>query len=282
MIETIQLAIGEMTFDAIAAGPADGRLVLLLHGFPETAQSLRQQVQALGDAGYRAVAPNQRGYSVGARPTAVSAYAADHLVADVIAIADELGGHRFDLVGHDWGGAVAWMVAGRYPDRVRSLVALSTPHPHAFRRAVTEGSGDQAQKSGYMAVFRQEGVAEETLLGNDAAVLRGLYGASGIDEADAEAYVCHFTEPGALTAALNWYRAIDLGDPGAIGPITVPTMYVWSTDDVALGREAAEATADFVEGPYRFEVMEGVGHFLAEQRPDETNALLLEHLASTA
>jgi pimeloyl-ACP methyl ester carboxylesterase len=128
---TVRIPVGEDTFDARVAGPEDGELVLLLHGFPQTSYSWRSQLEALGAAGYRAVAPDQRGYSAGARPAEVERYAIPALVGDVIAIADELGGHRFHLVGHDWGAAVAWQVAGRHQDRLRSLTVLSVPHPSA-------------------------------------------------------------------------------------------------------------------------------------------------------
>jgi pimeloyl-ACP methyl ester carboxylesterase len=117
-LNRIQIPVGEDVFDASVAGPEDGEVVLLLHGFPQTSWSWRHQLQALGDAGYRAVAPDQRGYSPGARPEEVERYAIPALVGDVIAIADELGAHRFHLVGHDWGAAVAWQVAGRHPDRL--------------------------------------------------------------------------------------------------------------------------------------------------------------------
>ncbi|MEA3055414.1 MAG: hypothetical protein QOD30_846, partial [Actinomycetota bacterium] len=136
----MQIAVGENTFEARVAGPDDGEPVLLLHGFPQTSYSWRAQLEALGAAGYRAIAPDQRGYSPGARPTEVEAYAIEHLVADVVGMADALGLERFDLVGHDWGAAVAWATAITRPDRVRSLAALSVPHPDAFRRAL-QGEG---------------------------------------------------------------------------------------------------------------------------------------------
>jgi pimeloyl-ACP methyl ester carboxylesterase len=276
-MERLELAVGDLVFDARADGPADGELVLLLHGFPQTSLAWRHQLAALGAAGYRAVAPDQRGYSPRARPTEVEEYGGDRLAGDVLAFADLLGADRFHLLGHDWGGAIAWQVGGRHPERLRTLTSVSTPHPAAFRRAIEES--DQADRSGYILFFRSP-EAEAFFLDDDAATLRTLYSASGLDEEAAAEYLRVLTEPGALTAALNWYRAADLGLVEGLGPITTPTLYVWSTNDPALGREAAEATGEFVDGPYRFEVLDGVSHWIGEEAPDTLNALLLDHLST--
>lgn len=278
--ERIEIPAGELTFSALASGPDDGRLVLLLHGFPQAGSAWSQVMELLAQAGHRAVAPDQRGYSAGARPSEVEAYRMPHLVADVLAIADWLGGHRFDLVGHDWGGAVAWHVAGRYPDRVRSLAIASTPHPKAFRAAF-HGDGDQAKRSSYMELFRQEGKAEDLLLADDAARLRALYAGSGLTEEESAPYLELLTDRAALTAALSWYRAMDAREADEMGSVTAPTLYAWGTEDVALGRAAAEATADLVVGPYRFEVLEGEGHWIPEKAGDRFGAFLLEHLAAS-
>ena len=162
------------TFDALASGPDDGRPVLLLHGFPECAYQWKHQLAALGAAGFRGVAFDQRGYSPGIRPAEVDAYAPDELVGDVLRVAAALGWPRFDLVGHDWGSAVAWMVAAAHPDRLRSLTAVSTPHGAAFSAAL-RGDTDQQKRSEYFRLFRTPGDAERELLGwgRAAAVLRG-------------------------------------------------------------------------------------------------------------
>jgi pimeloyl-ACP methyl ester carboxylesterase len=278
----VDIPVGRMTFRARVAGPDDGRLVLLLHGFPQSSYEWRSQLAALAGAGYRAVAPDQRGYSPGARPEGVEHYATAHLVADVIAIADWLGAHQVDLVGHDWGGAVAWLLAARYPERLRSLTVVSTPHPAALYSAIADGKGDQQQRSQYMEVFRQEGTAEDLLLANDAFGLRQLYEASGLPADAGDEYVRLLAEPGAMTAALNWYRAMSPAEASGLPLVTTPTLYVWSDADIALGREAAEATAQYVEGPYRFEVLHDVSHWVPEAAPDQLNALLLEHLEATA
>lgn len=275
VVEGLELAVGDLVFDARTDGPDGGDLVLLLHGFPQTSFSWRHQLPALAAAGYRAVAPDQRGYSPGARPADVGEYRFDRLVGDVLGFADALGGDRFHLVGHDWGGAVAWQVAGRHPDRLLTVTSVSTPHPAAFRRAIQDG--DQRDRSSYMQFFRSP-EAEPFFLDNDAAGLRALYAASSLPDDAVEEYVRVLTQPAAMTGALDWYRAADLGLVEGLGPITMPTMYVWSTYDPALGREAAEATAGHVDGPYRFEVLEGVSHWIPEQAPEELNALLLAHL----
>jgi pimeloyl-ACP methyl ester carboxylesterase len=271
---------GELTFDASEAGPTDGELVLLLHGFPQNRLCYRAQLEALGAAGYHAVAFDQRGYSPRARPAEISAYTGPRLAADVVAVADALGAERFHLVGHDWGGAIAWQTAGRYPDRVATLTVLSTPHPMAFGMALMSGETDQQDRSSYIQIFRAEGT-EHGMLANDATGLRALYAASGLSPEQAAPYLEALSTPEALGAALNWYRGASLEDIQGLGPITMPTLYVWSTGDPALGREAAEATAQFVEGPYTFEVLDGVSHWIAEQAPEQTNEVLLAHLATS-
>jgi pimeloyl-ACP methyl ester carboxylesterase len=274
--ERLALHAGSFTFDALAAGPADGELVLLLHGFPESCFEWRHQLEALSAAGYRAVAPDQRGYSPGARPAEVDAYRVDHLSADVLAFADELGAHRFHLVGHDWGSGPAWYVAGRWPERLKSVTSISVPHPSAFG-AVYHGEipGDQKQKSEYMDFFRMEGVAEDAMLPG----MRDMFLGAGLDEevADAHARICGERE--GLTGGLNWYRANRIEDLG-VPVIYVPTLFIWSDGDIYLGREAAEATERYVRGPYRFEVIEGVDHWVPEKAPEKVNALLLEHFAA--
>jgi len=244
-----EVEAGGRTFTVRSCGPADGRPVLLLHGFPQTSACFTRELLSLGRAGFRAVAPDQRGYSPGARPGAVGEYRVDALVADVVALSDALGWERFDLVGHDWGGLVAWTVAGWHPGRVRTLTAVSTPHPAALAAALDGGDPDQAQRSSYVDLFRQVDVPEQLLLGEDGSGsgLRQLFADSGIEEPVAASYVEVLRQPGALTAALHWYRANDLRAPAATGPITVPTLYAWSTDDIALGRQAAETTAGYVD-----------------------------------
>jgi pimeloyl-ACP methyl ester carboxylesterase len=283
-IASQSVAANGWVFDLRCAGPRDGRPILLLHGFPQTSRCFDAIISALGQLGYWVVAPDQRGYSPGARPMDVARYGIDHLVADVTAIADGLDIERFDLVGHDWGGLVAWTVAGSAPNRVRSLTAVSTPHPEALADALNGGDPDQATRSAYLEFFRRADLPEAALLGEEGlgSGLSQLFADAGIDTEQAEAYVAALTPPGALTAALNWYRANDLHQPGVVGPITMPTLYVWSTNDLALGRLAAESTAGQVAGPYRFVVLEGVSHWIPDVAADQLLPLLASHLADAS
>ncbi|MGH9048696.1 MAG: alpha/beta fold hydrolase [Acidimicrobiia bacterium] len=276
-MEHLDVPVGPFTFTVRADGPTDGEPVLLLHGFPQTSYAWRYQLAALARAGYRAVAPDQRGYSPGARPADVSEYHPERLVEDVIGLADALGADRFHLVGHDFGGLVAWHTAARHADRLATLTVVSTPHPRAVARSILEG-GEQREKSSYMLFFRSSD-AEPFFLDDDAAGLRDLFSSTGITDIDD--YVAVLTQPGAMTAALNWYRALDRDVIERMGPITSPTLFAWSTDDPALGRVAAEETATHVEGPYRFEVLEGVGHFVPEEVPDALSRLVVDHVSAT-
>lgn len=275
MTEYLSIPTPAGSFDAIAAGPEDGRPVLLLHGFPQAGVSWEFPVAALGARGYRAVAPDQRGYSPGVRPERAAEYGVTDLVSDVVALADELGWPRFDLVGHDWGGTVAWWTAGGHADRLRTLTVVSTPHPMALAHAL-RADEDQHLRSQYMIEFRQSS-AERRMLADDADALRRIF-EWRVEPSRVDEYVRRLSEPGALTAALNWYRA---GRPGGvIGKIDVPTLYVWSTEDVAFGSTAALETGNWVSGPYRFEMLEDMSHWVPEEAPELLTAHLLHHLES--
>lgn len=279
----LELTVGPFTFDAVAVGPTDGEPVLALHGFPEGAYCWRRVTPALAAAGYRTVAPDQRGYSPRARPTEPADYRMDLLVGDALALADALGWDTFHLVGHDWGGAVAWQVAGRHPDRLRTLSVVSTPHPVALAEARNAGPSadgdDQAERGSYMDTFRAVG-AEDLFLADDRALLKLMLVGSGMDPESAAHCLERATTREAVAGTLNWYRGADPGDAAGLGAITTPTLYVWSTEDIALGRMAAELTAEKVSGDYRFEVLEGVSHWVPEAAPDALAALLVDHLTS--
>ena len=276
-----EIAIADgLVFTAREAGSDGGRPVLLLHGFPQTSRCWAAQLDALEGAGCRAVAFDQRGYSPGARPDDVAAYKPALLVDDVLQVADALGVDRFDLVAHDFGGMVAWMVAGHHPDRVRTLAVASTPHPAAFRSSYQGSSSDQGERSSYMRSFRAagRGDTEAAMLTDGAAGLRSVY--AGLDPDAADEYVAVLSQPGALVAAIDWYRSMSGTASAATPAASMPTLYVWSDQDPTLGRAAADATADLVTGPYRFEVLEGVGHWIPELAADRFTPLLLEHLAN--
>ena len=280
-LEAIQIEVGDFVFDALATGPDDGPLVFLLHGFPQSSFEWRHQMPVLAEMGFRAVAPDQRGYSPGARPKGIQSYAIPELVGDIVGMADALGYEMFHVVGHDWGAAVTWFAGLMQPGRVESIVPISMPHPFAFTQALANPRGQQTQMSGYMETFRSEG-AEEMFLANDAFVLRRLY--SSLDPAEAQQYVDLLGTPEAIGAALNWYRANEgfehLEEP--LTPIAMPTLFIWSTGDMALGREGAELTVNFVEGPYRFEILEGVSHWVPEEAAHEVNELLRAHFTPFA
>lgn len=281
-VERLEIDANKMRFSARAAGPSKGRPVLLLHGFPQSSLSWLPVMRSLAGAGYRAVAPDQRGYSSGARPGDVEAYRVSQLVSDVLAIADTMQMRRFDLVGHDWGGMIAWVAAARHPGRIRSLSVVSTPHPGALAAALSAGDPDQTARSAYVHVFRQSAEPERMLLGEDGhgEGLRSMFTATGLDDRRAGEYVSLMQTPGAMTAALNWYRAMDPGEVEGLPPVVVPTLYVWSSGDAALGRKAAEGTAEFVAGRYHFVTLDGVSHWIPEEAPEELSRLLLGHLAS--
>jgi pimeloyl-ACP methyl ester carboxylesterase len=282
VIDRLEIDTTRFTYTARAAGPENGRRVLLLHGFPQTSWCWRSQLSALGDAGYRAVAPDLRGYSEGARPLEVEAYALAELVDDVVELADAMEMDTFDLVGHDWGGVLAWVVGASYPDRVRSLSVVSTPHPLSLRNILQGGDPTRTPRSGYMDAFAGPG-AEARLLGEDGSGsgLRDLLAVSGRPADQTQEYVRVLTQPGAMTAALNWYRASEGEVLVDLPLVAVPTLYVWSTDDAALGRRAAEGTADYVIGLYDFEVLENVDHWIPESEPELLSKLLLRHLSVT-
>jgi pimeloyl-ACP methyl ester carboxylesterase len=270
-----------LTFDALAAGETGAPLVLLLHGFAESMHCWRAQMEALAAAGYRAIAPSQRGYSPGARPDTkdTANYHIDRLMDDAIAIvaASGYGDARFHLAGHDWGGSIAWALADRFADRVASLTVLSRPHPNAFNRALQITDGEQAQRSRHHTWFLEPDAAD-AVLADDCKWLRERL-EIGVP---ADAIARHLGVLGnkdAMEAALTWYRARG-AIRGPLGPIRVPTLYIWGDADDTVGRTAAEGTVDFVAAPYRFEVLPGVGHFAADQAPDRVSALLMEHVAA--
>ncbi|GAA1794086.1 alpha/beta hydrolase [Planosporangium flavigriseum] len=255
-----------LRFDVTLGGAEDGAPVLLLHGFPQNSGMWDAVSPALHAVGLRTIAPDQRGYSPGARPPEVSGYAQSECVADAVAILDALDVDRAHVVGHDWGAVVGWGLAARFPERVRTLTALSVPHPRAYTRALLT-SFDQLRRSRYILLFRSAGRAEDLLLADDARRLREVFAGSGLDAAGVDRYVAPLRAPGALTAALNWYRAMRFLGRGGTGKVGVPTTYVWSSGDVAVGRVAARNCAREVTGEYRFVELPGVSHWMADQVP---------------
>jgi pimeloyl-ACP methyl ester carboxylesterase len=269
-----------LTFTADVAGSAVGPLVLLLHGFPESRHSWREALPALAAAGYRAVAPDQRGYSPGARPDPadLSNYAFDRLINDVLEIAAAVGydDKRFHLVGHDWGGQVAWGVAGKHPERLASLTILSRPHPSAFRRALVMEGGDQKHRSRHHRAFLDPGTGKMLLEENARRLREGLFG-QGVPQAALEEHLSVLGNPEAIEAALAWYRS-NKGLAADIGTIKVPTLYIWGDADATVGPDAAYGTGEFVNAAYAMEVLPSVGHFVMDQAPAKATDLMLAHL----
>ena len=272
---------GELTFDVIDAGPADGPVVVLLHGFPQFNTSWNAVIDRLTAQGYRCLAPNQRGYSPGARPPRRRDYRIREIVEDIRALIDASGAERVHLAAHDWGAAAAWVAAAELPDRIATLTSFSVPHPGAFLKGLV--TSRQGLMSWYMYFFQLPWLPERFLLGSNGSALRmskSLQSAGQSPEAadrDAQAMAA----PGVLTAALNWYRAMPLTDlRQAAGKVSVPTMYVWTDKDIALAEKPARNTVRYVTGDYRFEILRGVSHWIPDECPDTAADLLLEWFAA--
>jgi pimeloyl-ACP methyl ester carboxylesterase len=257
------------------ADEGDGPAVVLLHGFPDSSRLWRNQVPALAEAGFRVIAPDLRGFGESDRPEAVEDYAIRHTVADVVAILDALEIERAHVVGHDWGAAVAWLVAAFVPARVDRLVALSVPHPATLRERTIE----QREKAWYQLWFQFPGVAEEVLPRDDWKLMRELLRGAG----DIEQYVADLSRPGALTAALNWYRANaapqrELEQMPPLPSVAAPTLGIWSSDDNYLTEDRMLRSGEHVGGPWRYERIEGASHWMQLDAPDRVTQLLLEFL----
>jgi pimeloyl-ACP methyl ester carboxylesterase len=268
----VRVDLGGLSFDVAVGGPEGGRGVLLLHGFPENARMWDAVLPPLHAAGLRTAAPDQRGYSPGARPADVEAYAMRELVGDVTGLLDALGWAAVDLVGHDWGAAVA----GRHPDRVRTLTTVSVPHPLALSEA-RQADDEQRQRLGYIHLFRTADAAEEALLAEGMRRLRRML--QPMPPERVEVFVGPMAAPGALTAALNWYRAATRQDAD-LGSVPAPTTYVWGTDDLAIARSAAERCGEHVSGPYRFVELPDVSHWIPELQPEAIADAVLDRIGS--
>jgi pimeloyl-ACP methyl ester carboxylesterase len=272
-----------LTFDVSDSGPdaddtnsADGGapVVVLLHGFPENRTSWLAVTPLLTAAGFRVLAPDQRGYSPRARPLRRRDYVMPELVADVLALVDAAGAEKVHMVGHDWGGGVAWAFAHAHPDRLHTVTSLTTPHPRAMAKSMVVGT--QALHSWYMGMFQLPWLPEKAITaGGGKNFKRGLVDA-GLPEEAAERYAAPLRDRAAARAAVNWYRGLPLARAPK-GKVTVPALYVYATEDRFLGRKAADLTADYVAAPYRYEVLEGRSHWLPEEAPHEVAQLVVEH-----
>ncbi len=268
-----QVVANGLRFHVIDEG--QGPAVLLLHGFPDTSYLWRHQIPALVAAGYRALAPDLRGRGQTEMPTRAEDYALRLMVQDVAALLDALDVERAHVVGHDWGAALAWVSASLLPQRVDRLVVISVGHPAARSRPTLE----QLQKSWYTLLFQFEGIAEELLQQDDWYLLKELGQGAG----DQELYLAELSRPGALTAALNWYRANRppqhlLAPPIALPKVQAPTLGIWSSGDLYLTEDWMLRSAAFVSGPWKYERIDDASHWIPLDQPVRLNRLLLEFL----
>jgi pimeloyl-ACP methyl ester carboxylesterase len=267
-----------LVFDVSDDGPAEGRVVIALHGFPEDRFCWRPLTEPLVGAGHRVLAPDQRGYSPGARPRGRRAYALAELCADVLALADTAGAARFDLVGHDWGAVVAWAVAGRRPERVRTLTALSVPHPTAVRDAALRST--QVLHSCYMLAFQLPVVPEAAMRWAGAGRCAAGLERDGLDRDSARRYGTRLADPAELGGPLSWYRALTVSAREAVAPARAPTLYVWGDRDHYISRYAVDRCTRYVDAPYRCQVLPGASHWLPTTEAGAVAPLLLDHLAA--
>ncbi|WP_293374810.1 alpha/beta hydrolase [Nevskia sp.] len=279
-INIVDPELGALTFDALAAGdPAvaqQGKLVLLLHGFPTSAEEYRDVLPAIAAAGFYAVAPSQRGYSPGARPLNDSAYTLDNLARDAQAMGTALGADRFHLVGHDWGGAIAWTLAASAPWRLNTMTVLSTPHNNALGMTSDNPLGLREYFL-YSRWFEMPGAANLILAAGPGLFNLVLIG-YGLPADRARIYANGLSDPVALNAALAYYRTNPLPPSQTIGLITVPTLYAWGNRDFAFSANDAHDTAQYVLGPYRFEILRGANHWLVENNTDRVIELILSQV----
>ncbi len=268
-----------LLFDVSDSGPPDGRVVVMLHGFPEDRHCWDALGASVAGAGYRVLAPDQRGYSPGAQPTGRRDYTVDKLAGDVLALADAAGAERIDVVGHDWGAPIGWYLASHRPERVRSLTALAVPHPAAVQRAVLRSS--QVLRSWYMGFFQLPWLPEAALGAAGGASLARALERTGLDPETAARYARRATSTG-LRGPINWYRGGALTRGAWSMPSPVPTLFVWGSHERFITRAAAEACGRYVTGPYRFvELAEG-DHWLPHRSASQIAPLLLAHLEATA
>ena len=264
-------------FSCQIAGNPDSAAIILLHGFPETASMWNRLITDLDEMGYYVIAPDQRGYSAGARPKQKELYQLSNLAEDVVGIADALDIEQFHLVGHDWGAGVGWQVAADYEDRVLTYTSLSVPHITAFGKAYKEDKS-QFDASFYIRRFQLPVIPEFYLARNDYGALRQAWSEHTDEELANNLNV--FRQKGALTGAINWYRAnYDFFDEDEeVGDIEIPVLFIWGNNDIALKRSGVEWTKDYVSGYYRFVEMDA-GHWLVQEKYEEVKEEISNHIS---
>jgi pimeloyl-ACP methyl ester carboxylesterase len=274
-----RIATSEYEYRVRVAGLQNsGEAVILLHGFPESSSMWEPLITPLADAGYRVLAFDQRGYSPGARPVDVADYEANILVRDVITMADTLGFEQFHLVGHDWGSGAGWLTVFAHAERIISWTAMAIPHFGAFNRAVLNDP-EQRQRSAYFEMFKKPMLVEFLLTYNGQSRLKKMLAKT--PKKLREEYLSILSEPGALTAALNWYRALDGSAVVTSGiwdvDVQTPTLFIWGTHDGVVARSSVVAQRSFIKGPYR-ELELDAGHGLIREKPEAVIEAVLTHL----
>ena len=280
-LEEKYLQVNGLRLHVMEAGPRDGQLIILLHGFPEFWRGWHHQIAELAAQGYRVVVPDQRGYNLSEKPRGVAAYGIDHLADDVIGLIDAYGYSKARIAGHDWGAAVAWWVAARNPDRVEKLAILNVPHPVVMQKQLSK-SLRQLFRSWYMFAFQLPGIPERLIaaanfkVGTDSLLKSSRPGTFSAE--DLELYRQAWAKPGALTGMINWYRALFRTRPGRLKSvrIRVPTLVIWGTADKFLGRELAPLSIELCDQG-RLEFLEGASHWVAHEEPARVNQLLADH-----
>lgn len=272
-----EITINHMTYTVREAGIENtGDLVILLHGFPECSIIWEKTMEKLSDLGYRCLAPDQRGYSKGARPKGYENYSVQILAQDVINYAEYVNSkERFHLVGHDFGAVVGWTTVTMYPERIKSWTALSVPYWPAYLWAI-QNDKEQQEKGAYVKHFQEPDKPEQMLSANHYEVLKKLW--TGFDEDIIDEYMTIFSEPDALTSVVNWYRALFMVQSKVnYKEITTPTLFIWGNQDLAIGRAGVEKSHAFMKGDYQFRELDA-GHWLTEFNEPEVSQLIIEHI----
>ena len=277
----VKLHVAEARPEGLEGGVPEGvPLVVLLHGFPEFWWSWRHQLRALARAGIWAVAPDMRGYNESDKPPGIAAYEIERLSGDVAGLNRALGRSRATVVGHDWGGAVAWAFAHQHPAMLERLAVLNCPHPKAFTRSLR--TARQLRKSWYMFFFQLPAIPERTLAKDDFAELRRMLASDGMPAEEIEHYVDAARVPGAATASINYYRAairrVFKASLPRMEPIAAPVLVVWGDRDRFLGRELAEPPADLVPEARVVHVADAT-HWVQRDAADAVSRLLVDHVA---
>ena len=275
----IEVEARGMTFQALADGPEDGDLVMLLHGLPRNRWEWHHQIPEISKMGFRVVAPDLRGFCPGARPEGVEAYHLKEYAQDVLEIADALGhkGRPFHLMGTSIGANMAWWLAAKHPDRISTLVCINIPHPGALAegRSKTKAKAEgQTEKFSYIREAAKEG--------NERNMFEAMLAAQGVPPEESEPYRKALDSDEALRAVYNFYRAIPLWVGERLAPVPMPTLFIWPTGSQNVASASIEANAKWVKGPYRLEVVENVHQPALQAAPERLTPLLLEHLAAHA